>query len=433
MSDVPTAPTPAPEPLPGATSANPDLTGPGSRPTRRPARHRRWVPYLLAVALLAALLAAFIPHPAPVETAAVSTGVLQATVNEEGRTRIRQRFVVSAPVAGQLRRLEHKAGAGVEAGRTVVAVIEPIAPALLDARSRSLAEARRDAARANLDKAREALRFAAGDLRRFEKLHRDGTISPQELESFQWRETAATKEVTAAESALRQAEAELDDAGATASAVAGGGAASGTEPRPPVLVTAPATGRVLRVFEENARVVTPGLPLLEVGDPADLEVVIDVLSRDGAAIVPGSRVILEQWGGPQPLEARVRLVEPAAFTKVSALGVEEQRVNVIADLLTPPDQRRSLGDGFRVEARIVVWETDRALQAPAGALFRRGQDWAAYTVVDGRAVLKRVVTGRSSATRTQILEGLSEGEPVILYPGDRVSEGLRVRPVDLTP
>jgi HlyD family secretion protein len=410
MSDAPNA-TPAPPP-----SA-------AGRPARRSSRPRRWLPYALGLALVAGLALSFIPSPAPVETATVRTDVLRATVNEEGRTRIRHRFVVSAPVGGQLRRIEHRAGAEVVSGLTLIAVIDPIAPALLDARSRSLAEARRDTARANLDKAREALRFASGDLRRFEKLHREGTISPQELESFQWRETAAAKEYAAAESALRQAEAELDDPGAAGFATN----------RPPVTVTAPASGRVLRVFEENARVVPAGTPLLEIGDPTDLEVVIEVLSRDGAAIAPGAKVELDQWGGPQLLAASVRLIEPAAFTKVSALGVEEQRVRVIADLLTPADQRRGLGDGFRVEARIVVWEAERALQAPVGALFRRGQDWAAYVVADGRAVLRRVVAGRSSATMTQIVEGLSEGDQVILYPGDRVTAGRRIQPMDLKP
>jgi HlyD family secretion protein len=185
------------------------------------------------------------------------------------------------------------------------------------------------------------------------------------------------------------------------------------------------------VFEENSRVVTAGTPLVEVGDPSDLEVVIEVLSRDGAAISPGTPVELEQWGAPgvADLQARVRLVEPAAFTKVSALGVEEQRVNVIADLLTPPDQRRSVGDNFRVEARIVVWQTDQALKVPAGALFRRGDQWAAFVVTDGRAELRPVSVGRSSSTETQIVDGLKEGDEVVLYPGSRVHAGQRVRPI----
>jgi HlyD family secretion protein len=386
-------------------------------------RHtRRWLPWTGAVALVALVIAGLWPRPTPVETARVTVGVLRATVNEEGKTRIKQRYLVSAPVTGQLRRIPFKAGADVQTGQTVVAVIDPLSPALLDARSRTLAEAKRDVASANLEKARAAHTFALSELKRFEKLAAEKTVSTQELESVQWREAAAAKEKAAAESALRQAEAELAEFTSASS-----GAANSA--RSPVEVHAPATGRVLRVFEENARVVTAGTPLLEIGDPTDLEAVIEVLSRDGAAIAPGTKVELAQWGGGEPLTARVRLVEPAAFTKISALGVEEQRVNVIADILTPPEQRRSLGDNFRVEARIIVWETNQALKVPAGALFRRGQDWAAFVLTDGHARLRPVKVGRSSGTETQVLEGLKEREEVILYPGDRVHDGQRVKPI----
>jgi HlyD family secretion protein len=201
----------------------------------------------------------------------------------------------------------------------------------------------------------------------------------------------------------------------------------------PKEVKAPASGRVLEVIEENARTVAAGAPLLEIGDPTDLEVVVEVLSRDGAAIAPGSKVEFEQWGGAEPaaLIGRVRLVEPAAFTKVSALGVEEQRVRVIADLLTPPDQRLSLGDNFRVEARIIIWEADKALKVPAGALFRRGDQWATFVLAEGRAQLRLVHPGQSSGTETQILDGLKPGETVILYPGSRVHDGQRVKEIKI--
>ena len=386
-------------------------------PKRRP--RRRWLPYAGALALIALLVAGLWPEPVPVETAKASFGSLRTTVSEEGKTRIQQRFLVSAPVAGQLRRILFKAGAEVKAGETVMAVIEPLAPALLDARSRSLAEARRDTAAANLERARAAQRFALNELRRMEKLAVDRTISTQELENVRWRETSAAKELAVAESTLRQVEAELAEFTITPDSRAA---------RPPVEVKAPATGRVLKVLEESSRVVTAGTPLVEIGDASDLEVVIEVLSRDGAAIQPGTRVDLEQWGGNQLLEARVRLVEPAAFTKVSALGVEEQRVRVIADLVTPPGQRRGLGDNFRVEAHILVWETNRVLKVPSGALFRRGEHWAAFVVRGGRAGLREVEAGRSSGTEAQVIGGLNEGEEVILYPGDRVRDGQRVQP-----
>lgn len=404
-------PTPNPSPAPTAPR------------TRR--RARRWIPYLCGALLLALILAGLRPQPVPVETAVVDRGSLRATVDEEGRTRVRQRYLVSAPVSGQLRRIPWKAGAECHEGSTILAVIDPISPALLDARALRLAEARRDTIAANLDKARTAHRFATNDLARFQKLFRDGTVSTQELESFQWREAAAAKELAAAESALRQAEAELAE-------FTPGSTSHPTDDRKPVEVLAPATGRVLGVLEENARVVAAGTPLLEVGDPTDLEVVIDVLSRDGASIQPGATVDLEQWGSGQPLRARVRLVEPAAFTKVSALGVEEQRVNVIADLLTPAAERPTLGHGFRVEARIVVWEAQDVLKAPAGALFRRGPHWNAFVLKHGRAVRRAVEVGRTSGAETQILQGLEPGETVILYPGDRIREGMRARSVDLT-
>jgi len=185
------------------------------------------------------------------------------------------------------------------------------------------------------------------------------------------------------------------------------------------------------VFEESTRVVGAGTVLLDVGDPANLEAIIEVLSRDGVAIAPGAKVELEQWGGGPPLEARVRLVEPAAFLKISALGVEEQRVNVVVDFVTPYEQRQNLGDNFRVEARIVVWEASQALKVPAGALFRRSQAWAAFVLTGGRAELRRVQVGRSSGSEMQILDGLKEGEEVILYPGDRVHQGERAKPIQI--
>jgi len=405
-----------PEPSPAAPSKR-----------ERVQRHsRRWLPYLGAAVLVGLLVAGLWPQPVPVETARVSVGLLCATINEEGKTRIKQRYVISAPVTGQLRRIPFKAGAEVQCGETVLAVIDPLSPTLLDARARLAAEARRDAAAANLDKAREAHIFAARELKRSERLFAQKTISIEELETVQWRETSAAKEETAAQSALRQAEAELAEFNVPADA--------GSGPlRPPHEVKAPISGRVLRVFEENSRVVTAGTPLLELGDPTNLEVVIDVLSRDGAAIPPNAKVEFDQWSGLEtpPLLGRVRLVEPSAFTKVSALGVEEQRVNVIADLLTPADERPSVGDNFRVEARIVVWETDRALKVPTGALFRQGDRWAAFVVSYGRAQLRPLKVGRAGGAETQVLEGLKEGEEVILYPGSRVHDKQRVKPIKI--
>lgn len=401
---------------------NPAPAPPAARPRANAARRhsRRWLPWLALALLLALIGAGFWPEPVLVETATVAVGPLRAVITEEGKTRIKHRYLVSAPVSGQLRRLTLDPGDEVRAGETVVAVIEPLSPALLDARSRQLATARRDAAAEQVERARAARRYATSELRRFEQLFADGTVSIQELEVAQWRAEAATRELGVAEGALREAEAALAEFDTAAG--------NPDSPRAVTEVRAPAGGRVLRVFDRSARVVTAGTPLLEIGDPAELEVLIEVLSRDGATLRPGTLVELGQWGGTNTLQARVRLVEPAAFTKVSALGVEEQRVNVIADLVNPPAERRGLGDGFRVEARLVVWEAAQAVKVPAGALFRRGADWATFVVVEGRARLRRVKVGRSGEGEMQILDGLQPAEVVILHPGDRIRDGQRVRP-----
>jgi len=388
-----------------------------SSPVSKNAKPFRWLPYAGAAVLLVGLAYGLRPRPATVETAHAVLGALRATVSEEGKTRIRQRYVVSSPVTGQLRRVPFKPGAEITP-ESVLAVIEPMTASPLDSRSRALAEARRTAATAALEKSRAAHELAANELRRMEKMFADRTVSPQDLESVQMRETASARDVVAAEGALRSAEAEL--------AVAGPGATGAL-----IEVRAPVAGRVLHVFQESERPVTAGTPLLDIGDPTDLEVVIELLSRDGAAIAAGTRVELEQWGGPKPLDGRVRLVEPAAFTKISALGVEEQRVNVVADITTPLTERPTLGDNFRVEARVVIWENDRVLKVPVSALFRRGSDWSAYVVRAGRAVLVPVHVGRSSGVETQVLDGLKEGDEVILYPGDRVADGIRVNPVKI--
>ncbi|MHB9009403.1 MAG: efflux RND transporter periplasmic adaptor subunit [Limisphaerales bacterium] len=401
-----------------ALSSSP--TAPRTIGRRQP---RRWIPALGALLLLGLIGVGLWPRPVLVEMTRVHVGPMRVTVTEEGKTRVRHRFLVSAPVTGQLRRIELDPGDPVIAGQSVVAVIDPVRPSLLDPRSRSAAEARRDASSSRLDTARRALGFARSEWERFEKLHGDKVVSIQELDAARWRHELAQGEATAAESALRQAEAELDEFVTRAASAPGS--------PPPVEIKAPVDGRILRVFEENSRVVVASASLLEIGDPTDLEVVIDVLSRDGAVIVPGSPVELAQWGDGPPLTAKVRLVEPAAYTKVSALGVEEQRVNVVADLVSPADQRRGLGDQFRVEARVIIWEEPRALQVQTGAIFRRGDHWFAFVAREGRAHLRPVKPGRSSGTEVQIVEGLAENDEVILYPGDRIRDGERVRPLTI--
>jgi HlyD family secretion protein len=377
----------------------------------------RGLPYIGGAALVALLAFGLRPQPTTVETAHAINGTLRATVSEEGKTRIRQRYVVSSPVTGQLRRVPFKPGAEITAA-SIVAVIEPLAASPLDPRSRALAETRRTAATAALEKSRAAYALATNELRRMTRMFADKTVSPQDLETIQLRETAAARDLITTEGLLRSLETELADT------------AVGSETSL-IEVHAPNAGRVLHVFQESQRPITAGTPILDIGDPSDLEVVIELLSRDGAALTPGTRVGLEQWGGPQPLEARVRLVEPAAFTKISALGVEEQRVNVVADIITPLTARPTLGDNFRVEARVVIWEETPVLKVPVSALFRDGNRWAVYVVRHGRAALVPVQAGRSSGIETQILAGLNAGDEVILYPGDRITENQRVHPVKI--
>lgn len=346
-------------------------------------------------------------------------------------TRVQHRYVITAPVAGQLRRIDWKAGAKVEAGKTVLAVLESGGADFLDARLLAQAEARVrateaacEAARAQRDRAEAAARLFAADLARARLLRDQKVISAQEHDSMQMRAETASQDQRAADFSLRVAEFELQQARALLTRGQPNG--SGAEP---LVITSPVNGRILRVMQESARMVPTGFPLLEVGDPTDLEARIEVLSRDGVAIRPGARVLLEQWGGTEPLVGRVRLVEPSAFTKISALGVEEQRVYVVADLTDPIEKRETLGDNYRVEARIVVWEKSDVVQAPAGALFQRGGGWRSFAVVDGRVVLRAVRIGRGNGVQTEITEGLQEGERVVVYPGDKVTDGTRVTPL----
>jgi HlyD family secretion protein len=376
------------------------------------------------------------PKPVPVEIAPVERGHLVVTVDEEGMTRVKNRYVISAPVAGQLRRIDWKPGAIVEAGKTILAVLEGSGADFLDARSQAQAEARvrgaeasREAARAQRERARAAAKMFTEDFARLKKLYADKALSPQEFDVAQMRATVAAQEERAADFAAQVAEFEVEQAQAL---VTRGTASSGGRTVEPLVITSPVSGRVLKVHQESSRVVLPGMPLLEVGDPTDLEVRIEVLSRDGVAIAPGARVILEQWGGGEPLRARVRLVEPSAFTKISALGVEEQRVYVIADFIDPLEKRQTLGDNFRVEARVVIWEGENVLRAPAGALFQRGGAWQSFVVDGNRARLRTIKPGRSNGLETEILEGLREGDRVIVYPGDKVSDGTRIGAINVT-
>jgi HlyD family secretion protein len=388
---------------------------------------------VVVVALVVGAIAyGFWPRPVDVDLGAVSKGPMRVTVDEEGKTRIRERYVVSAPLGGTLLRVQLKAGHPVTADNTILAMLEPSDPAFLNARERAEAEARVKGAesavqmaQARLSAARKEHDLATGNLARVTKAHESGVASADELHTAQIREQVRSEEVRAAQFAERVATFELSLA---RSALIRTAPRSALPPEGSRLeLRSPVDGKVLRVFQESAGVVAPGTQILEVGDPTDLEMVIEVLSTEAVKISPGDRVIVERWGGPEPLAGRVRHVEPAGFLKVSALGVEEQRVNVIADFTDAHEKRKALGDAYRIEARIVVWEAADAVKVPAGALFRdpSGQ-WAVYALRDGRATLTPVNVGRSNGLEAEVLDGLAPGDQVVLHPSDRVTPGVRI-------
>jgi len=395
---------------------------------------RRRLVQLAAALLVAGLLAySFWPRPVDVDVARAARGPLHVTVDEDGKTRIKERYIVSAPLAGRLQRIALRPGDRVSAGRTPLAVIEPGDPALLDDRARAEAEARVKASEATrkqavpkLERARVSHDLAVKELQRVRRMVVGRETTAQDVESAEHKERMAQEEVKTAQFALQIADFELDLARAALTRTRP--TSSGDKENWRFEILSPVEGRVLRVFQESSAVVTPGQRLLEVGDPTDLEIEVDVLSSDAVKIAPGARAFLEHWGGDRPLLAQVRLVEPSGFMKLSALGVEEQRVNVILDFVDPPPKRARLGDAYRVEARIVVWSADDVLKVPAGALFRQGEDWAVFAVENGRAQLTRVQVGRSNSLETEITSGLEADATVILHPGDKIQPGGRVVP-----
>lgn len=393
----------------------------------------RAVTYTVLIAAVAGGLAwSFWPKPVLVEVTEVARAPLRVTADEDGKTRIRERYVVAAPLAGRLRRIELDPGDPVTAGTTLLAIIEPQEPELLDPRARAQAEARIKAAEAALSRVESAverasaeLAFAGSVVARLRELATSKAAAVERLEEAEMLQRARSQDHRSALFARDIARFELELArAALLSSSPADSTPAGTASFP---ITAPISGQVLRVLQRSTTMVRAGTELLEIGDATDLEVEVDLLSSDAVAVRPGAKAELEQWGGDKPLEAVVRLVEPSAFTKVSALGVEEQRVNVILDLLATPQQRPSLKDGFRVEARIVLWEENDVLQTPTGTLFRRGDDWAVFVVADEVARLRTVQIGRRNSLAAQILDGLQPGEQVILHPSDQVRDGVSVR------
>jgi HlyD family secretion protein len=377
------------------------------------------VAVLLAVALWPATVA--------VDAVAVTRGPLVVTIDEEGMTRVRDRFVVSAPLAGRVLRIELEPGDAVTRGQ-VVARVRAEAPPLLDARTRAEASAAVDSARAALgraraeeQRARATLAQTERDLERIKQLARERVTSKQEVETREAEARVAQESVNAAEFAVRAAASDLQRAEARLAPSAPD--VSGRI----VTITAPTSGVVLKRVRESESVVPAGEPLLELGDPRQLEIVADYLSTDAVRVKPAARAIIEQWGGDKTLDARVRRIEPAGFTKVSALGVEEQRGNIVLDFTNPALAWSSLGDAYRVEVRVVTWESPNVVKVPTSALFREGDTWAVYTVADGRAQRTAVEIGHQTGQEAEVTAGLTEGARVILHPGDTLHDGVRVK------
>jgi HlyD family secretion protein len=379
--------------------------------------------------LLGTLLAiGFWPSAELVDLATVERGPMQVTVDEEGETRVRHRFVVSAPVSGQLQRIDLEPGDVVRNGTTVLATVLPATPLPLDARARAEAEAAAaaaaaalGAARADLARATAARALAESELARYRDLARENVVSSQVLEGRETDARAAAETHRAAEFAVAGAQHQIEMAKARLMQASGGRGLGRA-----LTIVSPVDGVVLRRRQESEAVVAAGQPLLEIGDPRDLEIVSDLLSSDAVRVPPGAAVLIERWGGDRPLRARVRRVEPSGFTKISALGVEEQRVNVVMDFDEPAGGRPGLGDGYRVDVRIIVWEGQSVLQVPASALFRRGAEWAAFVETGGRADLRAVRINRRNGSEAEITDGLREGDRVVLHPADSLTHGARI-------
>ncbi len=406
--------------------ATPDLR-PGLHRARR-ATAMRWIKRGLLIALglglIAAIVVAYLPKPVTVDAEHVRRDTIVVTVEDEAKSRVHDRYVVAAPTTGTLDRIELDAGSTIAAG-TEVARITPPEPILLDPRSRSEATARlagalaqqRQAAEA-ITRARAARDLAVREADRARALIARGAITATERDRLETQEKLAIGDVAGAEQAVQVAAAEVAALRATLGDTKPRGAAA------VVKVVAPISGTILRVDRDSAGPIAVGAPLVEVGNPHDLEVVVDVLSSDAARIPVGAPASVEDWGGDKPLTGKVRLVEPSAFTKVSALGIEEQRVNVVIALDTVPP---SLGDGFKANAKVELWRGE-VLAAPTSALFRDRGSWAVYTIVDGRAKLVPIEIGHRAPLSVEVVRGLSAGDAVIVHPSDAVRDGVRVEP-----
>ena len=392
---------------------------------------RKWIRrVLIALAVLAVvglIVVAWIPNPVEVEVAEVSRGPLLVTVNEDGRTRVKDRYTVSSPITGNLARLDLEAGDAIEQEQLLARLV-PLPPPLLDSRTRAEAKARVDSAmaarrqaQAAVNRARYQRDFAKQESERALAVVQQGGLARSDADRAVSTYHGSEEDLNSANFGARVAEHQLKLAQSALMQLSGKG-----EDGEQLEILSPVAGQVLKVFQESEGVVQGGTPILELGDPAALEVVVDVLSQDATRIPAGATASIERWGGKNPLRGHVRVVEPSAFTKLSALGVEEQRVNVIINMDDKRELWSSLGDGYRVEARISVWEGKDVLRVPASAVFRSEEAWATFVVEEGTAVVRTVKLGETNGLETEVLSGLEEGEAVIAYPSDSVRDGVSV-------
>jgi HlyD family secretion protein len=386
---------------------------------------------LLGLILAATLVWAFIPKPIPVDMLALKPGEMTVTVDEEGETRVRDVFILSAPISGRALRIDAEVGDEVLAQQTKVAEIEPTDATLLDPRSKAqaradirAAEANQVLAEASVKEARVELNFAQSELNRARKLRADAVMSERELEDAErtFRTRQAALETVIATRQARQAELER----ARAQLISPTDARVRGKDCPCVPIRAPVDGRILKILHKSEGVVSAGEPLVEIGDPTDLEIVADLLSSDAVKVEQGQQVIIDNWGGANPLEGVVRRVEPFGFTKVSALGIEEQRVNVIIDFTSPKEAWSRIAHGYQVDARIVLWRGSEVLKLPLTALFRESDKWAVFVEHEGKASKRQVTLGRRTGLEAEILSGLSAGERVVVHPGDKIAEGVEI-------
>lgn len=391
---------------------------------------KRWILPLVGVVLIVGLVLALRPSPQPVSVAEVTVGRFVESVDEEGQTRLRNTYTVSAPIAGFLLRVQPEPGDEVGLGQTLFRM-EPLPAPALDARSLeqareglSAARARQQNARANLETVEADARFAASEYQRHLELHQRGLISATDMDRVRATRDRQSAARRAAEFAVEVAGFEVESARAVLDIASGQRPA---EDQPELEVRAPIAGVVLRRHRCCEGAVAAGEPVLEVGSLADLEVRVDLLTMMAVRVQPGMRVLMSGWGGENVLEGRVRRIEPAGFTRVSALGVDEQRVPVIIDFVEPEQAWNQLGVAFRVEAEFLLWEAEEVLQVPTSALFRHADGWAVFVMENGRARLREVERGRSSGLVSQILQGLEPGERLVTHPGDRIADGVRVR------